>query len=148
MPIFGPLLKKIYQARFSDNLGTLIRGGLPIIQSFKITADVIGNVRYTEAINDLAEEVKTGASIESVLKKYPQYFSGLVTQMISVGEKSGKLEEILRRVATFYQGEVDRTVENLASLIEPIMIIILGIGVALVVASVIIPMYSVVTSIS
>lgn len=148
LPIFGALLQKIYQARFAENLSTLIRGGLPIIQSLKITAEVVGNVRYTEIINEVAEQVKTGTTIESVLARYPDYFSAMVTQMVSVGEKSGKLEEILRKTSGFYQGEVDRTVDNLTSLIEPIMIIILGAGVGLVIAAIIIPMYSIVTSLA
>ncbi|OGL75688.1 hypothetical protein A3F52_03545 [Candidatus Uhrbacteria bacterium RIFCSPHIGHO2_12_FULL_47_11] len=148
VPVFGPLLKKIYQARFANNLSTLIRGGLPIIQSLKISGDVVGNLTYTRIVNEVADQVKTGATIESVLKKYPTHFSTLATQMVAVGEKSGKLEGILQKVAAFYEQDINRTVENLTALIEPIMIIVLGIGVAIVVASIIIPMYSVITSIS
>lgn len=148
LPIFGDLLKKIYQARFANNLSTLIRGGLPIIQSLKITSEVVGNMTYGRIINELADQVKTGATIESILKRYPFHFSPLATQMIAVGEKSGKLEGILAKVASFLEADINRTVANLTALIEPIMIIVLGVGVGIVVASIVIPMYSVVTSVT
>ena len=146
LPIFGPLFKKIYQARFAGNLSTLIRGGLPIIESINITQEVIGNTIYEEILAELASAVKTGKSIASVIAKKEE-FSPVTTLMVAVGEKAGKLEPILKKIALFYEAEVGHTVDNLASLLEPVLIIILGVGVGLVVASVIIPMYTVITSV-
>lgn len=145
MPIFGKLFKNIYQARFCENLSTLIKGGLPILQGLQITGDVVGNLVYQEIINDVARAVKIGNTIESVLSKR-QEFDPLVVEMISVGERSGKLESILKKTAEFYTMEIDRTVSNLSALIEPILIVVLGVGVFFILAAILIPMYSAMTS--
>ncbi len=145
LPIFGKLFKNIYQARFCENLSTLIKGGLPILQGLKITGDVVGNIVYQEIIEDVAKAVKIGNTIESVLSKKEE-FDPLIVEMIAVGERSGKLESILKKTAEFYSMEIDRTVTNLSSLIEPILIVILGIGVFFILAAILVPMYSAMTS--
>lgn len=147
LPIFGPMLKIVYQARFADTLSTLVRGGIPIIESMQITADVVGNNVYKGIILKMAEEVKAGNTIESVVKQHEE-FSTLLTQMIAVGERSGKLEEILNKLAAFFQTEVDRTVKGLIPLIEPILIIVLGVGVGILVASIIIPIYTIILNVA
>ncbi len=145
LPIFGKLFKNIYQARFCENLSTLIKGGLPILQGLKITGDVVGNIVYQEIIEDVAKAVKIGNTIESVLSKKEE-FDPLIVEMIAVGERSGKLESILKKTAEFYSMEIDRTVTKLSSLIEPILIVILGIGVFFLLAAILVPMYSAMTS--
>lgn len=147
IPIFGPMLKIVYQARFADTLSTLVRGGIPIIESMQITADVVGNNVYKRIILKMAEEVKAGNTIESVVKQHEE-FSTLLTQMIAVGERSGKLEEILNKLAAFFQTEVDRTVKGLIPLVEPLLIIVLGVGVGILVASIIIPIYTIILNVA
>lgn len=147
IPVFGGLFKTIYQARFADTLSTLVRGGISIIEAMQITADVVGNTVYRSLIMRIAEEVKAGNTIESVVKSYDQ-FSPLVVQMIAVGERSGKLEEILTKLAVFMENEVDRMVKGLVPLLEPILIVILGVGVGLLVASIILPIYSVILNVA
>lgn len=146
LPVFGELFSKIYQTRFAQNLSTLIKGGVPILEAINITSDVIGNKVYQDILSQLSEEVRGGGQMEKVLSGREE-FSPILVQMISVGERSGKLEEVMRKIGDFFQKQVDNTVTNLTSLIEPILIVLLGIGVAILVASVIIPIYTVITSI-
>lgn len=145
LPVFGQLFRTIYQARFADNLSTLIRGGVPIVEAMHITADIVGNSVYENLINKIAEELKAGNTIESVIRGREE-LSPLLVQMIVVGERSGKLEEILAKVALFFEAEVDRTIKGLTPLLEPILIVILGVGVGVLVASVILPIYSLIGS--
>src|SRR3989344_808103 len=147
LPVFGQLFKKVYQARFAENLATLVRSGLPILEALQIVADVVDNKVYSEIVEDVASKVKTGKSIESALRQYPVQFSPLLTQMVAVGEKSGKLDSILQKIADFFQQEVENTVATLSSLIEPMLIVVLGVGVGLMVGAVLIPMYSVITNV-
>jgi len=146
LPLFGSLFKTIYQARFSDTLSNLVRGGIPIIEAMHITADVVGNTVYKQLILKIAEEVKAGNTIESVVKAHEE-FSPLLVQMVAVGERSGKLEEILMKLAAFMESEVDRSVKSFVPLLEPILIIILGLGVGLLVAAILLPLYSVILNV-
>lgn len=141
LPVFGKLLKFTYLARFGDNLSTLIRGGVPITKSLKITADAVGNTVYKELIYEVASEVKSGASIALVLER-SRDMPPMVTQMVSVGERTGQLESILKNVSTFYSKEAERMVANLSRLIEPFLILILGGAVAILVAAVLMPIYN------
>lgn len=146
LPILGAIFQKLYMARFADNLHTLIIGGIPIIRALAISGDVVGNMVYQRAINNAAESVKGGGSISDAFEKNSD-IPPLVTQMIRIGEASGKLDFILAKIAKFYQREVDSAFENLVSLIEPALIVFLGIGVGVLVAAVLIPLYSLVGSI-
>jgi len=146
-PIFGQIFRTIYQARFADTLSTLVHGGVSIIEAMQITAEVVGNRVYKLLILKIVEEVKAGNTIESVVKAH-QEFSPLLVQMIAVGERSGKLEEILAKLAAFMETEVDRTVKNLIPLLEPILIVVLGVGVGLLVASIILPIYSIILNVA
>ena len=145
IPVFGDLYKKLYMTRFADNLRTLIIGGIPIIRALTITSDVVGNVVYQEIIQRAVESVKGGNTISAALERSPEV-PILVTQMIRIGESSGRLDFILGNIARFYQKEVDSLVENLVALIEPIMIVGLGIGVGILVASVLVPIYNLIGS--
>lgn len=146
IPIFKGIFKLIYQARFADNFSILIHGGIPILEAINITADVVGNTVYEKLIREIGEEVKAGNTIESVVKRHEE-FSPFLVEMVAVGERSGKLEEVLDKVATFYQKEVDRAVAGLTGLIEPVLIVILGVGVGFLVASIIIPIYTVISKV-
>ncbi len=145
VPVFGELYQKLYMTRFADNLRTLIVGGIPIIRALTITSDVVGNVVFQEVIQNAVESVKGGNTISAALERSPEV-PVLVTQMIRIGESSGRLDFILGSIARFYQKEVDSLVENLVALIEPIMIVLLGIGVGVLVASVLVPIYNLIGS--
>ena len=142
-PLVGTLYRKLFMARFTDNLQTLIRGGIPIVRSLTITGDVVGNIVYKRAIERAIEAVKAGGTISSAFENVPE-IPPLVTQMIRLGETSGRLDSLLGSVAKFYQREVDSTLEHIVSLIEPALIIFLGAGIGLLVASVLVPLYNLV----
>lgn len=144
-PIIGPLFQKLYTARFTDNLKTLISGGIPILRALSITGDVVGNEIYKAALNDAIESVKSGNTISAAFERTPE-IPVLVTGMIRVGESSGRLDFILASIARFYSREVDTTVDNLVALIEPVLILFLGGAVAVLVSSVMIPLYNLVGS--
>ena len=141
LPLIGSFFKKIYLTRFAENLSTLISGGLPIVQSLEITGDIVGNSVYQKIILKTKEEVKKGRTISSVLSGYPDTFSPLVDQMVLVGEKTGTLEKTLEDIATFYQQEIERGIDNLLSILEPVLIVFLGLVVGFVMMAVFIPMY-------
>ena len=145
IPIFKTIFRQIYQTRFADNLSTLIRGGIPIIEAISISANIVNNSVYESLIRKIGEEVKAGNTIESVVRLHEE-FSPLLVQMIAVGERSGRLEDSLKRVADFFQKEIDRSITGLTILIEPLLIVIMGIGVGILVASIMIPIYSIVSS--
>lgn len=145
IPIIGSLFQKLYTARLTDNLKTLISGGIPILRALSVTADVVGNEVYRAALTDAIESVKAGNTISSAFERTPE-IPVLVTGMIRVGESSGRLDFILQSIARFYQREVDTTVDNLVALIEPLLILFLGVAVAVLVSSVMIPLYNLVGS--
>ena len=131
----------IFVSRFAENLSTLISGGLPITQSLEITGDVVGNSLYKERIEKIKEEVKEGRKVSGILAEYPEEFPALLTQMVIIGEKTGTLDQSLMNVVDFYRKEVDLSMESLLSLLEPIMIIFLGLTVAGLMGSVLLPLY-------
>lgn len=143
IPIVGELYRKLYMARLTDNLQTMITAGIPILRALDITGGVVGNEVYKKSIEDAIESVKGGNTISSAFEKNPE-IPVLVTQMIKIGEVSGRLEFILKSIAKFYTKEVNSMVENLVSLIEPVLIVFLGIGVGFLVASVLVPLYNLV----
>ncbi len=145
LPIFGELMKKIYLARFSETLSTLSSAGIAISQSLEITADVVGNAVYRRIILEANEAVRKGSNISTVFARYSEVLP-MVTQMISIGEQTGKLDTILKQVSTFFTEEVNRAFDNLVSLIEPILIVVLGIGVGILVAAILIPIYNLVNA--
>lgn len=146
VPIFGLLFQKLALARFADSLSTLIAGGIPIIQAIEVTSDVVGNEYYRSVFLKSAEQVKKGFSMSSTLKIYPEIIPAMVSQMIFVAEETGRLEEIFKKIASFYAQETTRTLDALASLIEPVMIIILGVFVFILVLAILMPIYSITQS--
>jgi type IV pilus assembly protein PilC len=146
IPIVGDLYKKLFMARLSDNLHTLIISGIPILKALATTGEVVGNVVYKDAIDKAIEAVKGGGTISSAFEKTKEIPS-MVTNMIRIGEASGKLDFILANVSKYYTREVDSLVENLVSLIEPALIIMLGLGVGLMVGAVLVPLYNMVGNI-
>jgi len=143
IPVIGNLLRKVYLSRFSENLSILVKGGLPIIQALQVTGDVVGNVVYKKIVDSAIEEIKGGGNVSDVLNRYPAAFPQFVTQMFVTGEKTGKLAQVLENVSRFYQKETENMTDNLTQLIEPILIVVLGIGVGILVAAILIPIYNI-----
>ncbi len=147
LPIFKIILTNLYITRFSENLGTLVEGGIPIAQAIRVTGETIGNTVYEKILQDTEEAVRRGETISSILRRSPREFPPLVTQMVATGEASGRLDLILKNLSRFYQRELNYLVDNLLTVIEPALIVILGAGVGLLVASILIPIYNLVGSI-
>ncbi len=141
LPIIGPFFKKVYLSRFAESLSTLISGGLPIVQSLEITADVVGNIVYKNIILEAKKSVTKGETISLALIRFPKAMPPLFTQMVQTGEKTGQLDNILMNIVNFYQKEVDTTVDNLTSIIEPVLIVVLGLMVAFLAMAVLMPIY-------
>jgi len=143
IPLIGGFVKKINLIRIAENFSTLISGGLPIVQAIEVTANVIGSDTYREIMIEVREGVRKGDLISSILSKHPEYFSPLFIQMIMVGEKTGNIDSSLRNVVLFYQGDIDRSLEGLIKLLEPIMIILMGVLVGFFVVSMLMPIYQI-----
>lgn len=140
VPILGPLFQKIALVRFSRSLQTLIAGGVNLPKALAITADVVGNVVYRDVITETIHEVEDGNPIASVFLHSP-VVPFMVAQMMNVGEKTGRLDHVLGKLTDFYTREIDNVVRNLVSLIEPLVIAVMGVAVGLMVASIILPLY-------
>jgi len=140
-PFIGRFLGKIFLAGFAENLSILIAAGLPVTQALKITKDTISSFVYKEIVGEIEKEVSEGSKISSVLVRYPERIPPFVVQMIKVGEETGKLDTTLVEIVNFYQKEITNIVNNIMTIIEPILIIILGLGVAFLAISVLSPMY-------
>jgi type IV pilus assembly protein PilC len=141
LPIFGKLLQRIYLVRLTRSMNTLIVGGVTITKSLRIVADVVGNETYRHLIKETSKAVEDGESISSVFitsNEIPK----MVSQMMSIGERTGKLDIILERITDFYSREVKNIIDNLMSLMEPIIMVIMGIAVGIMVAAIILPMYN------
>lgn len=145
-PIFGSLFTKMYVAQFSTNMSTLLEGGIPIIRCLEISSDVVNNFVFTGIIQEAINEIKAGSEMTKAFARHPE-FPLIATQIMMVGEKTGKTQSVLKTLANFYKKEVDVIVDNLTVLIEPVMIVILGIGVAIFVVSILMPIYNIAGSI-
>jgi len=144
-PIFGKLFTLIYLVRFTRSLSTLIVGGVAITKSLEITADVITNSVFKDIIRGTIKEVEDGNSIAVALLESKE-IPNMVAQMMSIGEKTGRLDMILERITDFYSREVNQILSNLMTLMEPIIMVIIGIAVGIMVAAIIMPMYNMATA--
>lgn len=143
-PLIGGLYKKIYLSRIADNLHTLLSGGITVVRALEITSEVVGNEIYRKILLDSMESVKGGNMISESFSRYED-IPPLLSQMIRIGEETGKLDYILKSVAGFYRRDVDNFIDNLVSLIEPVLIVALGLGVGILVAAVLVPIYNIST---
>ncbi len=146
VPFIGDFYKKFYLSRVADNLQTLITGGVSMVRSLEISADVVGNEIYRSILLDTLESVKSGSSLSESLSRYAEV-PGLVSQMIKIGEESGRLDFILKTLAGYYSREVDAALATLINMIEPVLMLFLGGGVGLLMASILIPIYNIAQSI-
>ncbi len=145
-PVFGPLFRKLYLSRIADNVSTMLGSGISMVRTLEITGSVVGSAIFEEIIADTISEVRNGAAVSAAMGKHPE-MPGIFVQMIKVGEETGELGAILKTLSKFYQREVEQAIDTMIGLIEPIMIIVLGVGVGGLLASVIVPIYSVTMSI-
>ncbi len=141
IPYVGGLYSKLYLSRLSDNMNTLLASGIPMIKALELTSTIIDNKVFEEILNKALDSVKGGAALSDALSRYKE-IPGIMIQMIKIGEETGELGNILKTLSKFYQREVMNSVDTLVDLIEPIMIVMLGLGVGFLLASVLIPIYN------
>jgi type IV pilus assembly protein PilC len=142
LPIVSGIIKKINLAKFARTTSSLMKTDIMIVEAFRITGNILGNLHYRQVVQEIGEGIKKGGQINETLKKYPHFFPPIVTQMVIVGEQTGEIDSILEDLSVFYEEEVDHIMENLPSIIEPLLILALGIGVGGMALAVIMPMYS------
>ncbi|MDO8524061.1 MAG: type II secretion system F family protein [bacterium] len=141
VPILGKFFAKVYLVRFTENLSVLISAGLPINQALNITHDIVGNTVYKKIIKEISDRVAKGEKISTVALEYPRNIPPFVVQMISTGEETGKIDETLMDAVRFYRQEIERTADNLTTIIEPVMIMVVGVAIAIFAIAIFIPLF-------
>ena len=142
LPVIGGIYRKIYLSRIADNLSTMLRSGIQILRGIEITASVVEDATYERVLLEAAADVKGGLPVSDALRKHSE-IPGIVVAMMKIGEETGNMSEILETLARFYRREVNNAVDTMVDLIEPIMIVMLAVGVAVLLASVLIPIYNI-----
>ncbi|MFH0804361.1 MAG: type II secretion system F family protein [Candidatus Zambryskibacteria bacterium] len=145
IPYVGDLYRKLYLSRFSDNMSTMVLSGIPMLKAIEVTSSIIENEIYKEILDEALIKVKAGQALSAALSDREEIPS-ILTQMVRVGEETGELGNILKTMSKFYQREVMNAVDTLVSMIEPVMIVALGIGVGVLLASVLMPIYNIASS--
>ncbi len=151
MKIRLPIVKKVYlpviMARFGNSAALLVHGGIPIAQALEIIGHMVGNTLYRDVVHSIAEDVRQGSLLSQSIAKHPTYFAPLVSQMVAVGETTGKIEEMFTRLSGIYTREANEITNNLVDLIQPVLMIGIGLMVGLLFASILIPIYNLTDSI-
>ncbi|HSX32931.1 MAG TPA: type II secretion system F family protein [Candidatus Saccharimonadales bacterium] len=140
VPPLGPLFMKVYMARFSRTATTLVASGVPLIQVLEITGEAVDNVYIKDSLDKASEKVKSGKSLSSSLQNDPNFLD-LVPNMLSIGEQSGSMEQMLAKTADYYEKEVDDQIKAISTIIEPVLMVILGVVAFIIVAAVLLPIY-------
>ena len=148
MPYVGNLYKQLYLSRIADNMEIMLSSGVQILRAIDITSEVVGSRVYKEILNEAADGVKSGLALSVALEKHQKEIPSILIQMVKVGEETGSLDVILKTLAIFYKREVDDAVDTLIGLIEPVMIVVLGLGVGLLLVSILVPIYNIAGGIS
>lgn len=143
LPIFSGIVIKINLARFVRVFSSLIKSGMPIVEALEASSQVVGNIYYQKVISDAASKVRIGSPLSTAFKKEPKLFPNLVIQMMEVGEESGTTDTILTEVANFYEAEVDQTMKNLSSILEPVIMMVIGVVVGFLAVALITPIYNI-----
>ncbi len=146
VPYVGTLYQRLYLSRIADGLSTLLASGLSMVQTLEITSEIVEHRVYREILDETIVGVKAGRSVSDMLGSFPE-IPGVMSQMIKVGEETGSLSNILNTVAKFYQREVNNAVDTLINMIEPAMIVALGLGVGILLAAILMPIYNIATGI-
>lgn len=147
-PLIGNLFKKLYLSRIADNLDTMLTSGIPIVRAINVTASVVGSRVYRQLLTQVENDVKAGSSLSGAFEKHSFEIPPIMVQMTKVGEETGSLGKILKTLADFYKREVDNAIDTLVGMIEPVMIVVLGLGVGVLLVSVLMPIYNMSGSIS
>jgi len=143
LPVAGAIFRYVYITRFSENLAVLLRGGIPIIRALTVVSGVINNVVYERVFLEAADEVRRGGNMSNVLSNNNQLIPPMVSQMVKIGEDSGQIDVVLDHVAKFYDQETEVMTRNLSTLLEPIIIVIIGVAVGFMAFSIIMPIYNI-----
>jgi len=143
VPYIGRLFRKLYLSRFADNMNTMLSSGIPIVRALELTGNLINNTVYQHILIDAVDSVKGGKTLSESIAAHPREIPGIMVQMTRVGEETGEVGSILKTLANFYTREVTSAIDALVSLIEPAMIVLLGGGVAVLLASVLMPIYNI-----
>jgi type IV pilus assembly protein PilC len=144
LPVLGNLFKKMYVARFAESASVLIKGGIPVTQAIEISSHTVGSAVYREALHEASEGIRRGELLSALIEKGGELFPPMVSQMIAVGESTGKLDDMLDRMAGFFTREVDDAVSNLVELIQPALMVVIGVLTGLLFASILLPIYNLV----
>lgn len=144
IPGLGVIIRNLYLARIAESLSTLMKSGIPILDSLRITSDLVGNSVYMNIMLDAEESVKGGGTISAAFTKYTEV-PPLFSSMLAIGERTGKMDFILEHVSRFYKSESENSIETISQVIEPALILILGVVVAGLVSSILLPIYNVVS---
>lgn len=147
IPVFKTLFQRIFLQRLADNMNTMLTSGVPIVRAIDITSDIVDNTVYKELLARVSQKVQTGTAFSKALYEEP-LVPNILVQMVRIGEETGELGYILKNLASFYRRELDTSIDNVISLIEPAMIVGLGLGVGVLVSAVLLPMYSLSAAIS
>ncbi len=145
IPAVGSILRKVYLSRLTDNLSTMLRSGIQVLRGLEITGTVVGSVVYEKVLAATALDVKGGLPLSEALRKHSE-IPGIVVAMVKIGEETGNMSHILDTMAKFYRREVNNAVDTLVSLIEPLLIVVLAFGVAILLASILLPIYNIASS--
>ncbi|MCX6737114.1 MAG: type II secretion system F family protein, partial [Candidatus Parcubacteria bacterium] len=140
-PILGNIYKNIFVARFCETAGTLIKGAIPLPTAFEVAGNATGNYLFQQVGLELAEGIRKGEQVSKVLARHPEFFPVMVSQMVAVGEMSGRIDELLNKSAKYYTDEVERAFATLLDMIQPILLLVIGGMVGLLVAAVLLPIY-------
>lgn len=142
IPVFGELQKQIILTELTRTLSLMVGAGVPILEALNITSGVVGNVVVSEALKDSAKQVEKGFPIAYSFGKHPEAFPFILSQMVAVGEETGKMDEVLTKISHIFEVESDEKVKGLTSAIEPVVMVLLGLGVGFLVIAVILPIYN------
>ncbi len=142
LPYIGDLYRKLYLSRVADSMSTMLSSGIPMVRALEITAEIVDNRVFKDTLVEATQAIKSGRSVSDTLGNYPE-FPGIMVQMIKVGEETGELGKILKTLAKFYRREVTNAVDTLVNLIEPVMVVGLGLGVGLLLSAILLPIYSI-----
>lgn len=143
MPSLGVVVRNLYLARISESLSTLIRSGIPILDALHITSELVGNMNYKNILLGAEENVRGGGTISEVFARYEE-IPPLTTSMVAIGEKTGKLDFMLSHISKYYKSESENSINNISQLIEPILVLLLGVAVAVLVSAILLPIYNLV----
>jgi type IV pilus assembly protein PilC len=146
IPVIGEIYRKLFLSRVADNLSTMLKSGIQMLRGLEITGSVVEDPTYERVLSEAATDVKAGLPVSEAFRKHPE-IPGIVVAMIKIGEETGNMGNILDSMAKFYRREVNNAVDTLVSLIEPVMIVALAVAVAILLASVLMPIYNIASSI-